>query len=115
MSKLLKNILDRFSERDILPTLCFGALLLIYWNEIGSNVRLITSALNGGMAKVIDPNSSNWCEQSVHAMVQCHKYRIYMSVPIIIISSLLFFKHKKLAFLCLFLPPFFSLCIAKFF
>lgn len=113
MKNLFKKMYNSPSKSKIWKILCFGALLLVGWNEIGSNVRLIIATLNGGMAKIIDSNSPNWCEQSIYSMVQCHKYMIYTEIPVIIMASLLYCKHKKVAFLCLILLPLFSLLVAK--
>lgn len=111
MAKLLKNLYNEFINKELMITICFGLLLLLYWNGIGSCVRIIVAALSDGMVKVLDTDSSNWCERSVGAMVQCHRLGIYACIPPVILASLLYFKHKKLAFCCLLLPLLFFLLV----
>ena len=99
----LKNIYGKFIKNDILIDFFFGIFLLLEWNFIGSNVRMIVAALDGNMVKIIDVNSSIKCERSLYNFVKCNELSIYISIPFIILAVLLYYKHKKLAFLFLFL------------
>ena len=113
VKKLSQILYNKLSKRDMWLTICFGGLLLICWNVMGSNVRLIIAALSGGMSKIIHADSPNWCEQSAYAMVQCHKYGIYTCLPFIILASILYGKYRKWAFICLIVLMVAGVCITE--
>ena len=115
MSRFFKILYNKIINKDLIIDFCFGLLVLGYWNEIGSHTRIITAALEGDLTKVLDTNSPKWCEQSVYAMVQCQKFELYTDIPIVILASLMYFKHKKSAFFCLFLLPIFCFLIERIF
>ena len=111
MKKLVYFILSKFMNKDFVIDICFGLLLILLWNKIGSNIRIMVAALDGNMVKVLDANSPNLCERSVYAMVDCNKYGVYFLELSAVLAALLYVKCRKWAFLCLIFLPILSFCL----
>ena len=105
MLKIIKKIYNKFENKNLLIDFCFGTLLLLNWNKIDSNVSTIIATFDGNMIKVIDINSPIKCEQSAYLMVHCNEYGIYVLELSVVLAALLYYKHKKMAFICLISIP----------
>lgn len=87
----------------ILAHFCFGILLL--WNLV--TVPLILKKIVSIMhhnKQYINPFSKIWYEQSREAMLFFEQQNINLLMACSIMASLLYHKHKMLAFLCLIIP-----------
>lgn len=101
----LKNIFIKFYNRyrNIWNHFLFGMLLL--WNLvlIPTTLREIISILSSRNGYV-KPFSSVWYEQSKEAKIFFEQQNVNLLMACCIMASLLYCKHKKLAFLCVIIP-----------
>lgn len=104
---MLKKIYNKFINNDVFIDLCFGGLFLLSWNEIGRSVRVIIAAFDGNMVKFIDANSLVKCEQSLYNLIRCNELSFYITIPIMILVALLYYKYKKITlWILIFIPIF---------
>lgn len=106
MSNCIKNNLVRFYNKNktIFIHFCFGILLL--WNlvTIPLILRKIVSIMHHNKQH-INSFSNIWYEQSREAMLLFFEQQnINLLMACSIMASLLYHKHKILAFLCLIIP-----------
>lgn len=113
MKKYTLRLWDTIKSKNFIINFFFGILLLFYMKVINSEIKMISAILNGGMDKVIDVNSARWYERSKFAMVVNIKFEVYAIFLSLILSSLLYKKSKKYAFLCILFMPAFCLWISQ--
>ena len=104
VNRIKDNILKFYNKnKNILADFCFGALLL--WNLVAVPIilREVISIMNSNRGYLI-PFSTVWYEQSKEVKIFFEQQHIDLLMACLIMASLLYYRYKKLAFLCLIIP-----------
>ena len=105
------NILEKIKifynhNKNIITNTCFRVLLLLNLIAVPVILRKIINVM-GINSKYIKSYSSIWYEQSKESRIFFEQQNIELTMACAIMASLLYSKHKTLAFLCLIIPLFY--------
>lgn len=109
------KILEFYNQNKTkLVAFCFGCLLLLNLVAIPIILRGIVDMLRGDRWKYLSQSSVNWYERTQEAQIFFGQQNINLLMACAIMASLLYEKHKKMAFLCLTIPAFYMIIQAIF-
>ena len=91
-------------HKKLITNVCFGILLSINMIAVPMCLQKLIYTMGREGWKNIHPLSSNWYERSKEAMIYFEQQNINLTIACCIMASLLYSKHKILAFICLFIP-----------